>query len=85
MKKQKESVKNPKKMRGTVISTKMRKTLVVEVKRLVAHPVYKKRYKVSKNYKVHYDNGEYAEGDIVRFQETKPISKSKCWIVIEDK
>ncbi len=79
----KTKLTNPKKMRGTVVSTKMAKTLVVEVKRLIAHPVYKKRYNISKNYKVHYNKGEYNTGDVVRFQEIKPISKDKCWIVID--
>lgn len=78
-----KQIKNPKKMRGVVVSTKNAKTLVVEVKRLVMHPVYKKRYNISKNYKVHYESGEYKEGETINFQETKPISKNKCWAVIE--
>ncbi len=71
-------------MRGSVVSNSMEKTLVVEVKRLVAHPLYKKRYSVSKKYKVHCEEGKRDIGDIIQFQETSPISKDKRWIIIEN-
>lgn len=77
--------KNRKKMNGTVVSNKMQKTLVVEVRRLVAHPIYKKRRRVSKRYKVHYENGEYNIGDKVRIQESRPLSKDKSWVLLADK
>lgn len=68
---------------GIVTSTKMAKTLTVEVERFLAHPVYKKRYKRSKKYQVHSDQ-EHKLGDVVRFVETAPISKTKKWIVLEE-
>jgi small subunit ribosomal protein S17 len=73
---------NPKRMRGTVVSNSMQKTLVVEVNRLVMHPVYKKRHRISKRYKAHYEGTEYGVGDVVQVQETRPMSKGKNWIVI---
>ncbi|MYE38493.1 MAG: 30S ribosomal protein S17 [Candidatus Spechtbacteria bacterium SB0662_bin_43] len=79
-----KSKTSPKKMRGTVVSNATPKTLTVEVKRLVVHPIYKKRYTVSKRYKVHYEGGEYTPGVVVQFQETRPLSKTKCWVVIDD-
>ena len=73
---------NIKKLRGTVVSNKMDKTVVVRVDRLVAHPIYKKRRTVSKKYLVHYEEGELNEGDKVIIGETRPMSKRKRWQVI---
>lgn len=73
---------NPKRMRGTVVSNAMTNTLVVEVNRLVMHPVYKKRHRISKRYKAHYEGKEWTVGDTVEIQETAPMSKDKCWAVI---
>jgi len=70
-------------LQGIVVSNKMDKTVVVEVTRLVAHPKYKKRYKVSKRYKAHDPKNEYKVGDKVLIQETRPLSKEKRWIVIK--
>lgn len=61
----------------------MQKTLVVRVENIKEHPKYKRRYKVHKNYKAHYDEGEYNIGDKVIIQETRPISKDKHWKVIK--
>ncbi|MEX2008486.1 MAG: 30S ribosomal protein S17 [Candidatus Spechtbacterales bacterium] len=69
-------------MKGTVASNKMEKTLVVEVKRLVVHPLYKKRRSISKRYKAHYDEGTYDIGMNVEIEETKPISKEVRWRVV---
>ena len=66
-------------LQGTVISIKMAKTALVRVDRKKMHPKYKKQYKVSRKYKVHDEKGECKVGDVVRFEETKPISKDKCW------
>ncbi len=71
-----------KKFRGKVISTKMAKTVIVEVVNYRAHPVYKKRMKVKKKYHVHDDLG-VKKGEEVIFGETKPISKTKKWKIIE--
>ncbi|OGZ58861.1 MAG: 30S ribosomal protein S17 [Candidatus Spechtbacteria bacterium RIFCSPLOWO2_12_FULL_38_22] len=75
--------KNPKRMRGKVVSNKMQKTLVVAVDRLVAHPKYKKRKTVSKRYKVHYDSGVFNIDDVVNIEETRPLSKDKRWKIIK--
>jgi small subunit ribosomal protein S17 len=72
-----------KKLKGKVISDKMDKTVVVEVKRLVTHPIYKKKYTISKKYHVHDEKKEYKIGDVVEIEETKPISKTKKWQVVE--
>lgn len=74
-----------KKLSGKVISDKMAKTIVVEVKRLVTHPIYKKKYAVSKKYKAHDEKNEYKIGDLVEIEEIKPISKDKKWKVIGKK
>lgn len=70
-------------LKGTVVSDKMEKTIVVEVERLRVHPKYKKRYKVSKRYKAHDEKNECKVGDKVVIQETRPISKEKRWIVVK--
>jgi small subunit ribosomal protein S17 len=74
--------KIPKRLQGIVASNKMQKTLVVRVSRLVQHPKYKKRFKISKRYKAHYEGGDYNVGDKVVIEETRPISKNKSWKVI---
>jgi small subunit ribosomal protein S17 len=67
---------------GTVVSAKMTKTVVVSVSRTVLHPKYRKRYTVSTRLKAHDEKGEYKEGDTVRIEECKPLSRSKRWRVI---
>lgn len=71
-----------KKLQGQVISDKMDKTIAVEVKRIVAHPLYKKKYTISKKYKAHDEKNEYKISDIVEIEETKPISRDKRWKVV---
>ncbi|HXK36089.1 MAG TPA: 30S ribosomal protein S17 [Candidatus Paceibacterota bacterium] len=66
---------------GIVVSDKMQKTVVVEVMRLKMHPKYKKQYKVSDKYKAHDADGTYHTGDKVVIAETRPLSKTKRWIV----
>ncbi len=70
-------------MKGQVVSDKMAKTAVVAVGRLKEHPIYRKRYKVTKRYKAHDEKNECKIGDIVLIGETKPISKDKRWRVLE--
>ena len=72
-----------KQLTGTVISNKMQKTVVVKVERLKEHPKYKRRFKVSKNYKAHNEKGEYKIGDRVVIEECRPMSKEKRWRVIK--
>lgn len=68
---------------GTVTSDKMQQTLVVRVDSVFSHPTYKKVVKQSKKYKVHVgDNAKYIIGDVVTIQETKPVSKTKHFIVV---
>jgi len=71
-------------LQGVVVSDKQEKTVVVRVERQVMHPVYKKFIKRSKKYAAHDENNQYKVGDLVRIIETKPISKNKCWSVLEN-
>lgn len=67
---------------GTVVSDKMDKTIVVLVTRTKVHKKYKKRYLVSKKYKVHDEKNEYKVGDQVVFVECRPLSRHKRWRVV---
>ena len=66
-------------MTGGVVSNKMDKTVVIKVERRFAHPVFKKVVKTTKKYKVHDEKNECLEGDFIRIQETRPLSKEKRW------
>lgn len=66
---------------GSVTSDKTDKTVTVLVERKVKHPLYGKIIRRSKKYHAHDENNEYAVGDVVRIEETKPISKTKTWTV----
>ncbi|TGE33082.1 30S ribosomal protein S17 [Desulfosporosinus sp. Sb-LF] len=68
---------------GKVVSDKMDKTVVVAVEITERHPIYKKTFTRTKNYKAHDENNEAHIGDIVSIMETRPISKDKCWRVVE--
>lgn len=68
-----------KRFSGVVVSDGMDKTIVVRVERVKIHPKYKKRYTVSRNYKVHDEKNQYKEGDQVNFTECRPLSKDKRW------
>lgn len=72
-----------KSMVGIVKSNKMDKTVVVTVQYHVLHPLYKKYIKKSKSFKAHDENNQCNEGDTVRIESTRPISKDKCWKVVE--
>lgn len=78
----KEELKKKRKLKATVISDKMQKTIVVSVMRLKKHPKYKKYFKVTKKFKAHDENNEYHVGDRVLIEETRPMSKDKRWKVI---
>jgi small subunit ribosomal protein S17 len=67
---------------GRVVSTKMPKTAVVAVERVVVHPVYKKRFRRVKKYHVH-DELKVKKGDVVKFVASRPYSKLKKWKIIE--
>lgn len=68
---------------GKVVSDKMDKTVTVEVVRLVEHPVYRKYLQRSKRYKAHDETNECKLDDQVVIAESRPLSKTKRWTVIE--
>lgn len=68
---------------GIVVSTKMNKTVVIKVERLIQHTKYGKTIRRTKNVKVHDENSECNVGDTVRIMETRPISKDKHWRYVE--
>ena len=68
---------------GTVVSNKMNKTVVVEVKDYKPHKIYKKVMVSTKKYKAHDENNECREGDKVKIVEWRPLSKHKRWNVME--
>ena len=69
---------------GTVVSSNTDKTIVVKVTRRVKHKLYKKIISLSKKYHAHDENNNYKDGDNVKIIESKPISKLKSWIVMND-
>jgi small subunit ribosomal protein S17 len=71
-----------KKRSGTVVSDKMDKTVIVEVRRTVMEPTYKKIIQRRKRYKAHDEENTYKVGDKVIIMETRPISKDKRWRVV---
>ncbi len=64
---------------GYVVSTKMNKTIVVNVERKFLHPLYKKQVVSHKKYHVHDEKNEAKVGDFVRIQETRPLSRTKFY------
>jgi small subunit ribosomal protein S17 len=69
-------------LQGVVVSDACDKTVIVRVERRVMHPVYKKFVTRSKKYAAHDENNRYRSGDVVRIEESRPISKRKCWVVL---
>ena len=69
-------------LQGVVVSDKSDKTVIVSVERRVMHPVYKKFIKRSKKYAAHDEGNVHKVGDVVRIEESRPISKRKRWIVV---
>src|SRR6201985_2157290 len=68
---------------GNVVSTKMQKTIVVEVEMRKAHPKYKRIVKSSKKFYAHDEQNSARVGDMVRIRETRPLSKLKRWQLAE--
>lgn len=68
---------------GTVISDKMNKTVVVQVETLTRHPLYKKVIRRRAKFKAHDEENKCRVGDVVKIAETRPLSKEKCWRVVE--
>ena len=68
---------------GTVISDKMNQTIIVQVGTSKAHRLYRKTVQQRTRFKVHDEKNECKEGDIIRFMETRPLSKDKRWRFVE--
>ena len=68
---------------GVVVSEKADKTVTVQVERRFAHPLYGKQVAKTKRYQAHDENNEFLVGDKVRIVETRPLSKTKRWRVLE--
>jgi small subunit ribosomal protein S17 len=68
---------------GVVVSDKMEKSIVVMVERRLMHPKYGKFVKRSSTFTAHDENNECHTGDTVRIAETRPLSKNKCWRLVE--
>lgn len=79
----KESRSNRKTRVGEVVSDKMDKSITVAVKRRVKHPVYGKYISKTSKLMAHDENNECHEGDTVKIMETRPLSKSKRWRLVE--
>ena len=69
---------------GTVVSSNTNKTIVVKVTRRVKHKLYKKIISLSKKYHAHDEDNNFKVGDNVKIIESKPISKLKSWVVMND-
>ena len=70
-------------MTGTVVSDKMQKTIVVSIERLVKHATYGKYVRRRNKFKVHDEKNEAKVGDVVRFMETRPLSRDKRWRLLD--
>ncbi len=68
---------------GVVTSNKMEKTITVAVERKVKHPIYGKFVKKTTKFHAHDDKNECSIGDVVRIMETRPLSKTKRWRLVE--
>jgi small subunit ribosomal protein S17 len=68
---------------GRVVSNKMNKTITVIVESKMKHPIYGKFVNKSTKFKAHDENNDCGEGDLVRIMETRPLSKSKNWRLLE--
>ncbi len=71
-------------LQGVVVSAKMDKSVVVRVERRVMHPVYKKYIKRSAKYTAHDENNLCKVGDVVQIMESRPLSKTKTWVVVSE-
>lgn len=70
-------------LQGTITSNRMAKTVVVRIDRLRKHPKYLKYGRLSQKFKAHAENpADYLVGDLVKIQETRPLSKDKRWKVV---
>ena len=68
---------------GLVVSNKMEKSIVVQIERKVKHPIYGKFVRKTTKLVAHDEQNECGVGDMVKIMETRPISKNKCWRLVE--
>ncbi len=68
---------------GTVVSNKMTKSIIVEVKRKVKHPIYGKFINKTSKFMAHDEENSSNIGDVVKIMETRPLSKNKTWRLVE--
>lgn len=68
---------------GKVVSNKMHKSIIVAIERRVAHPLYKKYFKQTTKFYAHDEKNEAGVGDTVKIMETRPLSKTKRWRLVE--
>jgi small subunit ribosomal protein S17 len=68
---------------GVVTSDKMQKTITVSIERKIKHPIYGKFVKQTKKFKAHDEKNEAKIGDTVKISETRPLSKTKRWRLVE--
>ena len=71
-------------LQGVVVSDKNTKTVVVQVERRYTHPLLKKTVRRTKKFHAHDEEDTFKVGDIVRIEESKPISKNKRWVVLKE-
>jgi small subunit ribosomal protein S17 len=71
-------------LQGTIVSDKADKTVVVKVERRFTHPLLKKTVRRTKNYHAHDEDNRFKVGDIVFIEESRPISKTKSWVVVRE-
>jgi small subunit ribosomal protein S17 len=80
---QEKQASNKKSVSGRVVSTKMAKTLVMEIQVRTLHPLYKKYLTRTRRLKAHDERGEAGVGDLVRVVESRPMSRDKHWRLVE--
>tara|TARA_Y100000590_G_scaffold220035_1_gene249101 strand:- start:145 stop:474 length:330 start_codon:yes stop_codon:yes gene_type:complete len=78
-----EKTTKRKTLQGYVVSNKMDKTVVVQVERKYMHPKFKKVVKSTRNYSAHDEKNECKQGDLITIRETRPLSKTKRWRMLE--
>ena len=71
-------------LQGVVVSDKTDKTVVVRVERRFTHPLFKKTVRRTKKYHAHDEANSAKQGDVVRIEECRPISKNKSWKLVEN-
>lgn len=77
-----EVKKNPRKFQGTIVSNKMNDTAVVSIVSKKVHRKYKKAYKSTRRFNCHNQDNKFKEGEIVIFEECRPMSKTKRWRIV---